>query len=482
MKPLRCLLQTCLYVIGAGMLNASPTIADSSPKDLAGIWQGTLNAGGIKLRLVVHIAKASDGSYTGTMDSIDQQAKGIPVSAITFKDRKVFIEVKVISGHYEGGMSIDRDAITGTWTQGSGMPLDLKRDSKEPVLNRPQNPKPPFPYAVEEVTYKNSIQNVELAGTLTLPKGKGPFPAVVLITGSGPQDRDEALMGHKPFLVLADYLTRRGIAVLRSDDRGVGKSKGNFGTGTTFDFSTDVEAAVGYLLTRREINHKQIGLIGHSEGGVIAPMVAARSKDVAFIVLMAGTGVNGADIIYKQGMLIAMAGGMPEADANKSSEVQKKIFDIVMHEPDQKTVEPKVRSFLAATYETLPETVKKAAGAEKKWEDAQVQAVVSPWFRYFLSLDPALALQKVKCPVLAINGSKDLQVYPPQNIPMIEAALKQGGNTDYTTKILPDLNHLFQTCKTGSPSEYGVIEETIAPLALRTMGDWIEAHIGTLKK
>ncbi len=457
-------------------MNTPYALADPPKKDIAGTWQGALSVSGVKLRLVFHIKKASDGSYSGTLDSIDQQANGIAMSAISLKDSKVFIEVNVIKGHYDGELSADGSAISGTWVQGVPLPLDLKRDSNVPVLKRPQNPNPPFPYAAEEVTYKNSIQNVQLAATLTLPKGKGPFPAVVLITGSGPQDRDESLMGHRPFLVLADYLTRRGIAVLRADDRGVGQSKGAFGTANTYDFSTDAEAGVGYLQTRKEINPKQIGLIGHSEGGLIAPMLAARSKEIAFIVMMAGTGVNGAEILYKQGELISKAGGGTDKDASTTIDFQKKIFNIIMSDPDTKSAELKVRALLAGAYDKLSEEAKKSVGTQKAFEDAQVNVVLSPWFRYFLSLDPAVYLRKVKCPVLAINGEKDLQVYPPQNIPAIDAALKAGGNKDYKTKILPGLNHLFQTCKTGAPSEYGEIEETISPKALETMGDWITAH------
>jgi pimeloyl-ACP methyl ester carboxylesterase len=299
---------------------------------------------------------------------------------------------------------------------------------------------------------------VTLAATLTVPQGKGPFPAVVLITGSGPQDRDESLLGHKPFLVLSDYLTRHGIAVLRADDRGTAKSTGDFSTGTTADFATDTEAGIIYLRTRPEIDPHKIGLIGHSEGGVIAPMIAARNKDVAFIVMMAGTGVPGDAVLVAQGEAIQIAGGMSPDEAAKKAAKEKEILTLVETEKDEAVLEKEMKEKMAGD---IPENQM----------GAQIKQVTSPWFRYFLTYDPAIALRKVTCPVLAMNGSLDKQVLPDQNLPAIRKALADNPRAEVDE--LPGLNHLFQTAKTGSPSEYAQIDETISPVALDKMASWI---------
>lgn len=443
---------------------------------LAGVWQGTLLAGGVSLRLIIEIKKEGSG-YTGTLTSIDQSPQKFPLSAVTLSQNKLHLEVKVIGGEFNGELNDSAASAEGKWEQGgNSLALTLKRDSKIPVVRRPQEPKRPYPYDEQEVAYDNTIDHVRLAATLTLPRGKGPWPAVVLITGSGPQNRDEELLGHKPFLILSDYLTRRGIAVLRADDRGIGKSTGNFGSATTADFANDTEAGVAYLKTRPAIDHAHIGLIGHSEGGVIAPMVAARSKDVAFIVLMAGTGMIGEEILYAQSALIGKAGGETEAQIVEQKSLQKQMFAIAKQDIDAETKQKKLQALVKEALDKLPESEKKSVGDLDQFAKTQSGAVSGPWFRYFLSYDPAIALRKVACPVLAINGSNDLQVPPKQNLPTIAAALKAGGNIDYTIKELPGLNHLFQTSTTGAPSEYSQIEETIAPIALQTMGDWILKH------
>ncbi len=467
----------------ASALMKTPAVAVSKATveavDPGGVWQGTLLAGGMSLRLIIDIKKEGTG-YSGTMTSIDQSPQKIPLSSVSLSQNKLHIEVKVIGGEFTGELNASCTSAVGTWEQGgNSLPLTLKRESKIPVVRRPQEPKRPYPYDEQEVAYDNTIDHVKLAATLTLPRGKGPWPAVVLITGSGPQNRDEELLGHKPFLVLSDYLTRRGIAVLRADDRGIGKSTGNFTAATTADFANDTEAGVAYLKARPEIDPAHIGLIGHSEGGLIAPMVAARSQDVAFIVLMAGTGVIGEDILYAQSALIGKAGGESEAQIAEQKSLQKQMFAIAKQDGDAETKQKKVLALLKEALDKLPESEKKTVGDLDQFAKAQSGAVTSPWFRYFLSYDPAPALRKVTCPVLAINGSNDLQVPPKQNLPTITAALKAGGNKDFTVKELPGLNHLFQTSKTGSPSEYSQIEETIAPIALETMGDWILKHTQT---
>jgi len=356
---------------------------------------------------------------------------------------------------------------------GAAVSADAPKGDQAPVVHRPQEPKKPYPYKEEEVLYPNAKAGIKLGGTLTLPKGTGPFPAVLLITGSGAQNRDEELLGHKPFLVLSDYLTRRGIAVLRVDDRGVGTSTGDFEKSTSADFATDVLAGVAFLKSRADIQHHRIGLIGHSEGGLIAPIVAAQSPDVAFIVLMAGPGVSGAAVLAEQQALIQAAGGMPEVELHANAEMMKKVFAVLREEPDAAKARPRLIQISKDFAATLPAA--KRAEFEKVL-DKTVDSMNGPWMRYFLSYDPAPTLRKVACPVLALFGELDLQVPPKQSLAPMEAAFKAGKNPDYTVRMLPGLNHLFQHAKTGSPTEYASIEETINPAALKIMGDWIAAH------
>jgi pimeloyl-ACP methyl ester carboxylesterase len=431
-----------------------------------------LTVPGGSLRVVFNFTPKAEGGYTATLDSPDQGAFGIAADSVIVQDTLVRVSIRSIGGELNGVHLAGADSIPGTWSQGGmQLPLVLKHSSEEVEKpKRPQEPKKPYPYKEEEVTFTNPEAGITLAGTLTLPKSGGPFPAAVLITGSGPEDRDEAVFGHRPFLVLADYLTRQGIAVLRYDDRGVGKSTGNFATATSTDFASDAKAAVAYLKTRKEIRADKIGLIGHSEGGVIAPMVAAESKDVAFIVMMAGTGVPGDQVILEQAALIAKAMGTSEKEVQEARAISRKAFDIIKSGKDSATVASELRTLLLSAADT---SARKDAQTSEAAVNAQIKQITSPWFRYFLTYDPRPALRKVHCPVLAIDGEKDLQVSPKQNLPQIEAALREGGNKDFTVRELPGLNHLFQTATKGTPDEYAKIEETISPTALKLMGDWI---------
>jgi len=434
----------------------------AKPSDIDGTWMGTLDLGGTKLRVVFHIVNTEDG-LIATMDSPDQNMKGMPTTSAKRDGVNLKIEAKAIGGVFEGKIASDLSAIDGTFTQmGASHPLRLKRvkDEAELELKRPQNPAKPYPYREEEVTYDNAVQNVTLAATLTLPQGKGPFPGVVLITGSGPQDRDETLMGHKPFLVLSDYLTRHGIAVLRADDRGTGKSTGVFAKATTADFATDTEAGVAYLKTRTEVDPHKIGLIGHSEGGIIAPMIAARNKDVAFIVLMAGTGVPGDQVLPAQNEAIEVASGIDAAKAGKNASKEKEMLSLIETEKDQAVLEKKLKEYMA---DEVPEAQ----------IGLQVKQLTSVWMRYFLTYDPATALRRVTCPVLVLNGALDKQVLPSQNLPVIRKALEEAGNKHFEVDELPGLNHLFQTAKTGAPAEYARIEETMSPIVLDKIASWI---------
>ena len=341
-------------------------------------------------------------------------------------------------------------------------------------MKRPQEPKD-FLYKVEDITFTNSKAGIKLAGTLTTPEGDGPFPVVVLISGSGPQNRDEELMGHKPFLVLSDYFTRNGIAVLRYDDRGVGDSEGDFSTATSFDFANDADAAVAYL--KSNFDFSAIGLAGHSEGGVIAPIVANQSKDVDFIILMAGSSLTGKEILDLQGALILGQTEISREGLEVYKKTQSTMLQIAVEiENDEEAL--KILSVVSKAYGDLSEQDQQIIGYNPETFEAALKALLSPWMRTFLTYDPRLILEQVTIPVLAINGEKDLQVPPKENLSEIKAALERGENTDHEIHELKNLNHLFQTCETGAIGEYGTIEETFNEEAMDLMTQWIlkKAH------
>jgi uncharacterized protein len=468
---------SCLLLLASGCKT-------SAAKGVEGLWQGMLKVPGTELRVVFHINKAADGKLAATMDSPDQSATGIAVDECAFSKGKLTLTAKAIGGGFEGTMKND-STIDGKWSQaGMSLPLVLKRIEKLEQTNRPQEPTKPYPYTEELVTVENKAAGITLAGTLTEPEAGGPFPAVVLITGSGPENRNEEVFGHKPFLVLADYLTRQGIAVLRCDDRGVGRSTGDSKTATTADLATDAKAEFDYLKTRKDIDPKRIGLLGHSEGGIIAPIVANEAKDVAFVVLMAGTGVPGDSVLMLQSWLVAKAEGASDSKLKKGAVVQRALLDLAKSNLDSAALAAKLKPLLKEAMSDLSPADSQAlssADTSNQAVEQQVKQVLTPWFHYFLNYDPRPALTKLRQPVLAINGDKDVQVAPKENLAAIEAALKAGGNKDYLVKELPGLNHLFQTATTGGVSEYAKIEETISPSALKVMGDWILAHVRAQK-
>lgn len=456
------------------ILCAAAAIAGAA--GIAGSWQGSLVVPGGSLRIVFNLTEKPDQTLTATLDSPDQGALAIAVSEVTLTGDSLDLKAASIAGSFIGRLVSDT-TIEGLWTQGGGkFPLNLTRLAKPIEMNRPQEPKPPFPYVAEEVSFKNQAAGVTLAGTLTRPKGKGKFPVAVLITGSGPEDRDEAIFGHKPFLVLADYLTRSGIATLRYDDRGAGKSTGEFAKATSRDFAADVEAAVAYLKTRKDINLKQIGLIGHSEGGIIAPMVATEYPGIAFVVLMAGPGVNGEEIIYRQSALIAKVQGEADSSIAQQDSLQRRVFAIIKRNLDSAATAIELNR-LADEADSLTRALGQQTDSTLKLAIAQqMKSVQSPWFRFFLTYDPRPALLKLTCPVLAVYGGKDLQVDPAQNMPVLEDAFKTSKHADWLVKELPGLNHLFQTARTGGVNEYAQIEETMSPAALELIGNWVAAH------
>jgi hypothetical protein len=392
---------------------------------------------------------------------------------VILKADTLIIEAPMIAGKYTGAITSD-SSIIGIWTQGGAeFTVDLKRLKAPIVVNRPQEPKPPFPYTSEEVTFTNSKFDIKLAGTLTIPEGPGPFKTVIMISGSGAQNRNEELLGHKPFLIIADYLSRNGIAVLRYDDRGVGASQGIYSEATSADLATDGEAAITYLRNNPKIKKDAIGLMGHSEGGLIAPIIYASDPGVGFIVSLAGPGVTGEKIILRQSADISRASGVDEKTIKESVETNKKLFAILKKEEDNKSAERKILSKYA---EILKKKNTPLEDAEKAISNLGLSfgASTYTWLRYFLVTDPADYWKKVKCPVLALNGEKDLQVASDENLQAIKKALKSSGN-EVKTVNLAELNHLFQHCKTGLPAEYNSIEETFSPEVLKIIADWILA-------
>lgn len=433
-------------------------------QDIAGTWQGTLSLPAVKLRLVFHITK-TDSGYTSTMDSPDQGAAGIPMDVTSYKKDSLTLSLNRLALRYQGTYRSDSDIVQGTFTQSVvSVPLTLRRgnSSTAPVV-RPQEPKS-FSYRTEEVEFINPRGGNRLVGTLTMPAGGKASSVVVMITGSGPQDRNEELrpFNHRPFLVWSDWLTRQGIAVLRYDDRGVGKSNGSFQGATSADFADDAEAAVSYILSRPDLKALSIGLMGHSEGGMIAPVVATRNKAVKFVVLLAAPGIPVARLMEDQTedqMRLSGAGsemiaaGVEESHAIYSALVKYKDL------PDS-LLKRRMDSLLIQRLK------------EKPASDVSGR-LLDPWFRYFITFDPQFYLSKLTCPVLALNGTKDSQVRSTPNLEGIRASLQKAGNKHFEVVALPGLNHLFQRCSTGSLSEYGEIEETVNPQALEKVAAWI---------
>jgi uncharacterized protein len=447
-------------------LSKSPSGAISTAE---GTWQGALDANGMRYRLQLHISHDAKGQLTAAMDSIDQGINGFRASQATESNSTIHLELPAVHSTYDGTLNSVRNSITGTWRQnGEPTQLTFKRSDEILELRRPQNPKKPYAYSEEELTFANAKSGTSLAATLTLPRGAGPFPAAILLAGSGPFDRDETDGGHHPFLVLADHLTRKGIAVLRYDKRGIGKSTGSYEEATTADFASDAEAALAFLKTQKGIDPRKIGIIGHSEGGIIASMVASRSTSVAWITVLAGPATKGEETLLLQSDLITRAAGMTNEQVAKSLDFDRKSYNLVRHEKDR-----------AALEKDLADLVQ-VSGLGPSMPPAFVQRQIhwtsSPWFRFFLDYDPVPALQQTKCPVLVLSGEKDLQVPPQENLPLIRKALEDGGNRDFQVVELPGLNHQFQHCYMGLPNESRAIEETFAPDAMTTISDWIAKH------
>ncbi|WBO84586.1 alpha/beta hydrolase family protein [Hymenobacter yonginensis] len=447
---------------------ATPAHAQQA-RQLAGDWHGTLATPVNPPQLIVHITGQPTGTLAAALDVPSQKVTGLAFSGAELRQDSLILLSDFLGVRYAARLSADGQQLTGRWKQnGEQWPLVLQRGlpAPPPPPVRPQDPVAPLPYREQQVRFKNPGGGPELAGTLTLPAGKGPFPAVVLVSGSGPQDRDESLAGHHPFRVLADYLTRRGFAVLRYDDRGVGQSGGTFATATTADFLADAQAALAFLRTQTSVQPKRVGLLGHSEGGTIALLAGAAPNPPAFIVSLAGMGVSGRELLLRQQADVLRASGLDTASAGRMRRTQQALLTVIQTTPDNPPAIARMVPLLKQASPGVPESTLTTMATQ----------MTSPWYRYFLGLNPAPALAKVKVPVLALNGTKDVQVAPGPNLEAIRNGLQAAGNRDVTIQQLDGLNHLFQTATTGLPSEYGQISETFSPSALQIIGNWLAAH------
>jgi len=481
----KLVLHLSTFVLLATASLAAQAILPAKPvpgEGAAGEWFGALDVGPTKLRLGLHVEKKGDGGLGAILDSIDQGAK-IPVDAVVFERGTLRLALKAIGASYEGTLNADGSALQGVWSQGGQeLPLTFHRLEKAFALNRPQQPKGPFPYASREVTFRSGAGNVRLEGTLLLPEGKGPFPAVAFVTGSGPQDRDETLMGHKPFLVIADALARRGIASLRWDDRGAGESGGDNMGSTVDDFAADARAAVAFLRSRPEVDRSAIGIVGHSEGGLIAPMVAVADKSVAFLVLLAPPGEPIRSLLMRQARALYRLQGLDQKLIDRALATQAEDFELIA---DPSLTVDRLQEELRALAEIRRNrfTVEERARLRVDGDaiERSIRVSTTAWFRSLIRQDPAVYLRDVKIPVLALFGEKDAQVDARVNAEAVRASLTAAGNPDYEVRSLSGLNHLFQHAETGSIEEYAAIEETFAPEALGLVGDWIVARFQSKK-
>ncbi len=434
-----------------------------SGQNIEGDWYGTLNAGNQSLRLRFSVQVDTSCIYNATLDIFDQSAFGIPADSVFFENNIFRI---VISGIEYRGILV-RDSIKGVFKQNNhSFPLDLTNVNPG-WLKRSQEPKEPFGYRSENIKFSNSKDNITLAGTLTLPPGEGTYPAVILISGSGPQNRDEEIMHHKPFLVLSDYLTKLGIAVLRFDDRGIGDSEGDFNKATTMDFVSDVEAAFDYLSNRKDIKMDKIGLAGHSEGGIVASLVANSRNKCSFIVLLASPSIKGSDLILAQQEMIARASGVPEGDILDYRKLNESIMEVIDREKDASLLEKVISEMIISASSGVVDETTALLHAKK---------FTTPWMLFYLRYDPSIALREVKVPILAIYGKKDLQVPSGLNK---EAFNKNVilNNKEVLLVEFENINHLMQNAVTGHPNEYSTIKETISTEVLKTIGEWITKQV-----
>ncbi len=459
----------CICMIAACM------VCTAAAQSVTGRWVGKLQVPGGQLTLVFRIQESESGKLSAFLDSPDQGAYDIPCDSVVYSAPHLKVIMGAIGGQYEA--TLEDNSLRGQFIQGgASSPLVLTPSAEEDRSTlHPQEPKKPYPYLAEEVRFVNPTDGDTLAGTLTMPTTPGPHRAVVMITGSGPQSRDEPVMNHRPFLVWADALTRLGIAVLRYDDRGVGASTGNFNEARTADLARDVEAAVDYLRSRKEIDNQRIGLIGHSEGGMIAPIVAvSRPKDVSFIVLLAAPGLRGDSILVMQNEIISRRSHTPDSIREATVQLNRSLFALLVPPTtDEEALRQSLAEVLRGAFFDGPLAPPMPHEQIELAINQEMEMLTAPWMRDFLRYDPAPMLSRVQCPVLAVQGSEDVQVPAAANLPIVEKALTLHGNKEVTVKEFPGLNHMLQHCQTCLPDEYGEIRETVSPEVLQFVGEWI---------
>ncbi len=446
---------------------------------VVGLWEGTLSVSGMKFRLGLNV-KFEKGVLRSTLDSVDQGAMGIPVKRTSFKNGQFEISLPIIVAKFTGTLNADETKISGTWQQGLRLPLTLKRVKKASQLNRPQTPTGPFPYRSVEITIDRPVGNTKktasIAGSLVLPEGKGPFPAVLLVTGNEATDRDYKMAGHRPYLVLADDLARRGIASLRYDGRDVGKTTVPEKGATGRDRAEDAKIAWEYLKNRPEIQSNKVGIMGHSSGATIATMVA-NQVPLAFVVHLAGPGVNGRQILDRRLVVIMKLEGIPDQALQFEVDIQTEMLDTLIGNKVTPKSVVTMMTLLAKLLKNSRYFERLSATERSEVARRRVRQLLEPWFRFYLTYDPREALRTIPCPILVMCGSLDSEVVPAQNLPEIAKALASAPTTDWSMVKLPGLNHLFQTAKKGTPSEYGSIQETFAPQALEIIADWIARRV-----
>lgn len=461
-------LKQLTFVLTIFIISISNLFSQENP--FIGDWIGKLKVSGIELRIALHIS-SHDGIYVAKLDSPDQNSFGNPSYKTTVINDSIIIEFPLMGVIYNG--TYKNESINGIFHQaGLDLPLIMMPYTGELAApGRPQTPKPPFPYKEKEVKIKTNVEGVKLSGTLTIPTTKGLHPAVILISGSGPQDRNEEIMEHKPFWVLADYLTKQGVIVLRYDDRGVGKSTGDFNKATSYDFADDAEAAFNFLLKQKGVDKTKIGIIGHSEGGIIAPIVASRNKAVSFIILMAGPSVPGSVIIPDQQDLILTASEEKADNITKQVKLNKLIVNYVAQNSEAQDLNQKLSDLIEGWIKELGVEVPKSTSI-KNFSKQTAKSFTGEWMKTFITLSPETYIKKVECPILALYGENDLQVSVRANFYPMKQLLASHKNS--SVQIFPKLNHLFQTATTGSPSEYTLIEETLSPVFLDYISTWIK--------
>ena len=441
-------------------LTYSTVYSQSGQLDITGIWMGKVQVTDqLRMRFGYVITRNESGNLKSTLNIIEQKAFDIAMELTRFTGDSLFIDLPGKTIGYAGVYDPAKKSFKGSYSQaGKSFPLELSQVNELPKgIDRPQTPQRPFSYTEEEVSFKNGSGDVVLAGTLTFPHGATNAPAVILIAGSGRNDRNGTGMGH--FLLLSDFLTRNGFVVLRSDKRGVGKSSGNYTEATTLDFASDISSAIDYLKSRSEVDPGRIGLIGHSEGTLIAPIVASQRKDVAWMILLGAVGMKGDELLLSQIRAMSVATGKSPEIIDSIVNLNRSYYEIICRR---------------STKEEAMEALKQV---NPSITDKESNQLLKPWVRYYITTDPSVYLRKVKCPVLVASGSKDLQCVADENLPLIEKALKAGRNKDYKVEKIPGINHLLQTCSSGSPLEYDQIPEIISPSLLDHLLNWLTDRV-----